>query len=173
MKKYIASLPKVIESDALFDSTGKHRLWLKRVWNREKLTAVFVMLNPSFGNKIEDDNTIKRSISKTYNNNCGSLEIINLYSYVTSKPEELWKLKSDGENILHLENDHHLKEACKRGDIIVVATGETAAWPRLVEILNLIKKIGKSAKCVGQTKLKFPKHPLFVSNDVRFVNFEI
>jgi hypothetical protein len=101
------------------------------------------------------------------------LEIVNLYSYVTSKLEELWKLKSDGENILHLENDHHLKEACKRGDIIVVATGETAAWPRLVEILNLIKQIGKSAKCVGQTKLKFPKHPLFVSNGVRFVNFEI
>src|SRR5580700_4217211 len=101
MKKNIASFPKVIESDALFDSTGKHRLWLKRVWNREKPTAVFVMLNPSVGNKIEDDNTIKRSISKAQNNNCGSLEIVNLYSYVTSKPAELWKLKSKGENILH------------------------------------------------------------------------
>jgi hypothetical protein len=133
MKTGLASSPKIIERDALFDSTGKHRLWLKRVWNHERAMVVFVMLNPSVGNKLVDDNTIKSCISKAHTNGFGSLEIVNLYSYVTSKPKELWKLKSDGKIILHPENDRRLKEACKRGEIVVVATGENADWPRLKE----------------------------------------
>ncbi len=173
MGKNVTSPPKVIERDASFDSTRKHRFWLKRVWNPAKPTAVFVMLNPSFGNELKDDNTIKRCVAKAHNNGFGSLEIVNLYSRVTSKPKELWKFESDGKPILHRENDRYLKSACKRGGIVVVATGENADWPRLKEILKLLKQIGKTAKCLGQTKLKYPRHPLYVSNEVRFVDFEI
>jgi hypothetical protein len=173
MKRAVSSLPNVIESDALFDSTGKHRLWLKRIWNREKPMAVFVMLNPSTGDGLKDDNTIIRSIAKARNNNYGSLEIVNIYSYVTPKPKQLQKMKSNGENILHPKNDQHLKEICSRGETIVIATGNNADWPRLNEILYLLKQIGKAPKCLGQTKLKFPRHPLYVSNNVRFVDFKI
>jgi hypothetical protein len=167
------SLPKIIESDALFDSTGRHRLWLLRVWNREAPKAVFVMLNPSLGNKFENDNTIKRSIAKARYNGCGSLEIVNLYTYVTAESEDLLKRKNRGEIVSHPENNHHLKETCRKGDVIVIATGEKADWHRLKEILDLLAQIGKTAKCLGQTRSRFPRHPLFVLNNTRFVNFEI
>ena len=40
----------------------KHRYSLKRIWDKDKPKALFIMLNPSLADNYQDDPTIRRLI---------------------------------------------------------------------------------------------------------------
>lgn len=50
-------------SSAVIDRTGKFRYLLERTWNTEDPPAVFIMLNPSTADELEDDPTIRRCVN--------------------------------------------------------------------------------------------------------------
>ena len=159
-------------SKVFFNPTRTHRFWLRREWNKQKPTVVFLMLNPSDGDETANDMTIKRCINKATYNGFGSLEIVNLYSRVTRYPKELWKARRAGESIVHPENDHWIKETC-RGRTVVLACGSNAEGSRLNEVSQLLKKVGAALMCAAKTGGKFPmpKHPLAVCDNVVFEKF--
>ena len=81
---------KTMIKSAEIDPTGLYRYSLYRGWetNAPKRIA-FVMLNPSRADATNDDPTLCRCISFARSWGYGSLEVVNLFAYRASKPEEL------------------------------------------------------------------------------------
>ena len=72
-----------------FDKRGEHRFYLNCTWERTKKKALFIMLNPSLANQETCDPTVDKCIHFAKKKNCGSIEIVNLFSLISPNPNEL------------------------------------------------------------------------------------
>lgn len=78
-----------MKSSAVIDRTGKYRYSLVREWNPDLPRALFVMLNGSTADATQDDPTLRRCIGFSRAWGYGSLEVVNLFGYRTTFPQEL------------------------------------------------------------------------------------
>ena len=67
---------------AEFSKDKKHRYSLSRKWS-EKEQILFILLNPSNGDGINNDPTIRRLISISKNLGYGGFKIVNLFTLIT------------------------------------------------------------------------------------------
>lgn len=127
------------------------------------------MLNPSVGGETGNDQTIKRCINKANHNKFGSLEIVNLYSWITSDPKELWLRHKAGLSIIHPENDDSITMTCQ-GRAVVLACGANAEHTRFLEVLKILRGNSVTPLCCGKTAgaPSFPLHPLAVADKITF-----
>lgn len=149
---------------------GNYRYSLKRTWDSQNpRKAVFVMLNPSTADDIEDDRTIKRCITFAKNWNCGSLEIVNVFAFRSTDYNQLKNLKK--ELATGQENSYFIKEALKDASIRVVAWGTnvTIHHQDYKELQEQLK--GYRLFCFGQTTDGHPRHPLFVKKSTQLEVF--
>ena len=77
------------------------------------------MLNPSKADASIDDPTLRRCIGFAKSWAFGSLIVINLFVYRSSKPSKLRQVNA----LVGEQNDRHLKKAIKSADKVVVAWG--------------------------------------------------
>ncbi|GIN39029.1 DUF1643 domain-containing protein [Heyndrickxia oleronia] len=132
----------------------KHRFLINCTWDLKKKKALFIMLNPSISDYSICDRTVDSCIYFAKKKNCGSIEIVNLYSYITNSPTELFKVPNKN----HPLNDEHITKAINRADYIVAAWGEDGVrYHRSYQILNMIGN--KEVYCLGITKYGYPVHP--------------
>lgn len=141
---------------------GKYRYVLERRWG-EGPSAWWVMLNPSTADDQVDDPTIRRCISFSKREGCGSLRVLNLYAMKATNPVELAKSPSH----LGSYNSQLLVEASyasRAGALLIVAWG---AHPMAVKGAGSVERMFEAAgaKCLGFTKSGQPRHPLYVRND--------
>ena len=156
---------KCIVGDAVFDSSGKYRYSLSRLWNAEGKRAVFVMLNPSKADATLNDPTISRCITFANRMGCGSLEVVNLFAFRTAYPKELRACRRPIGKL----NDQYIAAAVEMASLVVVAWGN---WGRLYgrdqEVLQLIKS-KNTLLCFGITGQGQPRHPLFLPSDIELI----
>ncbi len=153
--------------DATIDSTGEYRYILKREWNPNLKTVVFVMLNPSTADANIDDRTIEKCIKFAKSWGYGSLEVVNLFAYRSTDPK---KLRDVGDPVGE-ENDNYLLEAVNRADKAVLAWGNNGRMlRRYKKVLELLSS--KELYCLGITKEKQPKHPLYVLDSTQLISFK-
>jgi hypothetical protein len=151
-----------IESGATFDSTGKYRFSLWRLWDISKPHVVFIMLNPSTANAETDDPTIRRCVNFAKTWGYGGLKVVNLFPLVSAYPKVLlierhWVQENIAENII--------LDEVKGAGIIVAAWGSfREAQERSLYILNMLD--GYPLYCLGVNKDGSPKHPLYIKGDV-------
>ena len=90
--------------DAIFTETGRgtamiktawmsrdnvHRYQLTRRWRASGPLCVFIMLNPSTADALDDDPTIRRCIGFARREQCAGLIVVNLFAYRATKPADL------------------------------------------------------------------------------------
>ena len=123
------------------------------------------MLNPSRADATNDDPTLCRCISFARSWGYGSLEVVNLFAYRASKPEEL-KTVTDP---VGSENDRYIQEVVKRADKIIVAWGnQEILKKRYKVVLNMLNGLsGIQLYCLGTTKKGHPYHPLYVKSNTK------
>ncbi|HWL13108.1 MAG TPA: DUF1643 domain-containing protein [Ureibacillus sp.] len=157
-----------MKRSAIFD--GKYRYSLSRTWDEGKGKVVFIMLNPSLADDIEDDQTTKRCINFSKKFGYGSLEIVNLFAYITSQPSELRDL--DKTEAIGRENYKYIVRALNNAEKIIVAWGENGTiHQRHKEVEELIGSY--DIDCLGPlTRDGHPRHPLYLSNDVELLPFK-
>ncbi|WP_127580893.1 DUF1643 domain-containing protein [Paenibacillus koleovorans] len=146
--------------DAIIDSTGAYRYSLWRIWNPDLPKVLFVMLNPSTADASIDDPTIRRCIGFAKAWGFGSLEVVNLFAYRATDPEELKKCSDPiGPN-----NDYHIRRAAHRADKIIAAWGTKGS---LLGRDRLVMEIFHSFPmfCLDVSKAGHPKHPLYIKAD--------
>lgn len=155
---------------AIFDVTRKYRYTLKRVWDESKGKVVYIMLNPSFADDDEDDPTTKRCINFTKKFGYGSLEIVNLFAYITSNPDNLKHLNK--QEAIGKENENHIIPALNNADKIIAAWGENSTiHGRHMEIEELIA--GYDIDSLGPPcKNGQPRHPLYLSSAIELVPYK-
>lgn len=149
--------PAVQSSGATFDPSGRYRYTLWRVWELAARRVVFVMLNPSTADAHHDDPTIRRCIGLATAWGYGGLEVVNLFAYRATRPQDLRRV----DNPIGEAGDRPLTTAAERADQIILAWGNWGSlYQRDRAVLALLS--GYPLHCLGLTQRQQPRHPLYV-----------
>jgi len=139
----------------------KHRYSLKRIWDKDKPKALFIMLNPSLADNYKDDPTIRRLIKFAKLYGYGGFYVGNLFSYITPYPKDL----ADKDLSFSKKN---LKEIRK---MIALTKAVVYGWGNSFEEPDWLKKNVSKPKCFGKNKNQTPKHPLYLSYNNKLVDY--
>lgn len=129
--------------------------------------VLFIMLNPSTADASKDDATIRKCRGFATRWGFASLEVVNLFSFRSRHPSELWTSYSRNTE----KSDDHIVDAVADARRIVVAWGH---WPqadaRASKVESLLRSclvaLGSSPvlwRIGGLTKDGYPRHPLMLS----------
>lgn len=150
-----------LERDAVISDCGKYRYLLRRTWDHTKPRALFVMLNPSIADAEIDDATIRSCIRLSRGLGYGSFEVVNLFAFRATDPEEL---KRAGDPVGQ-KNDERIEAALLRCDIAICAWGaHPMADRRGRDVRSMIRTHRPAVFCLGKTKAGAPKHPLYIKS---------
>jgi len=155
------------DKGAYFSPDRKHRFMLWRKLGKGP-GIMFIGLNPSTANEVNDDPTVRRCMGYARDWGYGDFWMCNLYSLCSSDPKKLYK----GEHPQSPYNITSLGVVREKVDLAIVAWGNHGAtvqmdqhWPRsLVKLLSPVH-------CFGVTKQGEPKHPLYLPKDAEIVPF--
>lgn len=127
--------------------------------------AMFVGLNPSTADEIEDDPTIRRCVDYAKRWGYSALCMVNLFAYRATKPT---MMKAHATPV-GADNDRWLVELAKDAGIIVAAWGVKGThMQRDKAVMTLL---ADKLSCLGKTKGGHPKHPLYVKANVKPCSF--
>lgn len=127
--------------------------------------TVFVMLNPSTADAVQDDPTIRRCLSYAESWGSSGLIVANLYALRSTDPKELWKHPDP----VGPANDGCLADLALRHRDIVCAWGANAKPDRVRAFVDLMKRVGGELWCLGMTKAGAPRHPLYLRRDAELM----
>jgi hypothetical protein len=159
----MSNLPKVTSRGATISQCQEYRYSLTRSWNRRKPMLRMVMLNPSTADWSLDDPTIRRCLTLAARQDCGSLQVVNLYALRATQPATLLKHKDPvgPDNLRWLAK---LKDPDSYG---VEAGPVVAAWGAHTSVPTGVGRVaeallGLEMLCLGTTKAGHPRHPLYL-----------
>lgn len=145
--------------DAILSNDGVYRYNLIREWDSMDPVMLFVMLNPSTADAVDDDPTIRRCIGFAQRENCGMIEVVNLFAFRATDPKEL----KTADEPVGVDNDEIITMAAEEADVIVCAWGTNGVLNKRNEaVISLLQSVGKPVMCLGKTKDGHPKHPLYL-----------
>ncbi len=148
----------------LFDKNGadfskdlQYRYALWRIWDESKPLIMFIGLNPSTANQVDDDPTIRRVKRFAQDWGYGGVYMANLFAFVTPYPVEL-KLVRDPIG----DNDMYLDIISKKCDKIIFA------WGNFKEATERAEKVASmfNGDALMLNQNGTPRHPLYVKADV-------
>lgn len=160
---------------AVLSDCGRYRYELARELGEGVLadragTCLFVMLNPSTADASEDDPTIRRCIGFAERWGFERLTVGNLFALRSTDPKEL--LGAD--DPVGPDNDQHLGELMAEADLIIAAWGASTRQVtahREAQFIKACRLFGFSLSCLGLTKERLPRHPLYLKGDAERLPF--
>ena len=163
-----------IRRSADFSSCRTWRYTLKRVWDYNLPTVLFILLNPSTADEKQDDPTNRRGIGYAIKWKYGGVTFVNLFAVRTPDP----KVMKQAEDPVGPDNDAWiLKEAehtrYGEGKIILDWGTHGAFCDRDKEVVKLLKDAGLTLWCMGLTKASHPKHILYLPGDLEPVEYKL
>jgi len=139
----------------VFSDSRLYRYTLWRQWGSTESYAMFIGLNPSTADEVQDDPTIRRCIDFSEQWGFSGLCMTNLFAFRATDPKEMKRCpKPVGD-----QNDHWLVECSRDAGLIVAAWGNHGKHlGRDEQVIQLIERLD----CFGLTKEKRPMHPLYL-----------
>lgn len=152
-------------SAAVFDSKARtYRYLLTRIWDPSTPPVVFLMLNPSTADALEDDATITRLIHPksgfAHRMGAGGLIVVNLFA-VRSKDPRVLRHHEDPVGPL---NDAFIRQATDRAKTVVAAWGAAGVEHngRGARVAEALRARRVALQCLGVTSTGQPRHPLYL-----------
>lgn len=143
-----------------FSPCRNYRYALWRWWDESIPYAMFVGLNPSTADEIDDDRTITRCINFAKSWGYGGLCMTNLFALRTKHP----KVMKAHNSPVGIENNKWLISLSKDAGIIIAAWGVDGIHMRRDEE---VKAMINNLHCLEKTKEGHPKHPLYIKADTQ------
>ncbi len=151
-------------NSAAFSDCRKYRYALWRWWDKSKKYVMFIGLNPSTADEIENDPTIRRCIGFAQSWGFGGLCMANLFAIRATNP----KIMLNHSNPIGIDNNEWLIKLAVQASKVIAAWGMYGGYKkRDKEIIALIPDM----YCLGITKEGFPKHPLYLKKDSELTVF--
>ena len=158
-------LQKINEyNGAAFSECGKYRYSLWRVWDKSKPLVMFIGLNPSMADAVDDDPTIRRVKRFAEDWGYGGVYMTNLFAWITPYPEELEKCSDPLKG-----NDSWLKSTYVKCSKVIFAWGSfKEAEERAKEVIKMFPDA--EALIINQDGT--PRHPLYVKADTKPIKYK-
>jgi hypothetical protein len=122
-------------------------------------TCVWLMLNPSLADGRGDDPTLRRCLAFTASWGFRRLEVVNLFTCVSPRPEQI---RADGAPN-GPRADKELRSALRRAALVVVAWGAHGGYQgRDAAIVRHLRRLACPVMCLGRTLQGHPRHPLYL-----------
>lgn len=155
-----------MNSSAMISECGRYRYRLDRRWS-DGPTCCFIMLNPSTADASQDDPTIRRCIGFAKREGCGALVVVNLFSWRATNPDELL----GGHNLIGgFASGREFHAAVTKCDgPVIAAWGSWSSKAHPDPGQWTVERYGDRLKCLGKTKDRRPRHPLYVKSDAPLV----
>jgi len=159
---------------AVLSNDGRYRYYLERHWNDlGSGTLGWVMLNPSTADALEDDPTIRRCRGFSEGLGYSGMVVCNLMAYRSTDPR---LLPNDPELAEGPLRDSYLVRMALECDDIILAWGagrpKAYTQERVTDTLDMLRRArsvtsipGCFLHCLGTTKSRDPKHPLYLAAD--------
>jgi hypothetical protein len=144
---------------AVFSSCRRYRYTLTRQW-QDMLPgsgkyAMFIGLNPSTADEVDDDSTIRRCIGFAKAWGFSGLVMTNLFAFRATDPRVM---KAEPEPIGPL-NDQHLRHAAEAAGVVVAAWGTHGVhMGRDAAVVRMLPKLS----ALRVTSGGMPAHPLYL-----------
>lgn len=149
---------KIMKKDAMLSKDRQYRYVLSRIWDEDKPIVVFIGLNPSTADELNDDSTITKCINYAKSWSYGGFYMLNLFAYRAKNPSDMF----DAKEPIGSENDNFIKEYIKKSDKIVCAWGDNGDFKQRGEsVLELVP----NAYYLKLNKSGQPAHPLYLKSD--------
>lgn len=160
-----------IDSGAVFDKTRLYRYRLWRHWNPVDGFVLWVALNPSTADAVDDDPTVTRMMGFAHAWGYGGLELINLFALRSTSPLVLYSHP----NPIGPDNDIHILDQVGKASRIIAAWGNHGALrQRSAHVVRLVAATGRTLECLGvNERTKQPRHPLYLRGDLQPVPYGV
>lgn len=152
-----------VERAAVLSECARYRYVLTRTWDHDLAPCVFIGLNPSTADAMNDDPTIRRCIRFARDWGHGGLVMLNLFAWRATDPKRLL----DPLDPVGPRNNDLILEWTLRAGRVVGAWGAT--HPQLVAArVDTLRSSGDLPPydVLGRTAAGFARHPLYVGADV-------
>ena len=148
---------------AIISDCGQYRYELHREWDKKKGKVLFIMLNPSTADGLNNDLTTIRCINFAKKWGYGGIMIGNIYPFRAKRPKNLRRWLKDEEvdhEYVEYDNRDHVRAMAEQAEQVVCAWGcnhpgipewvEELRWKWDIDLLFL-------ELCKDEVT---PKHPL-------------
>lgn len=157
---------------AVFDSKAReYRYLLTRIWDPTVKPMVFVMLNPSTADALEDDATIRRLAGRNgfaRREGAGGLVVVNLFALCSKNPK---RLRTHPDPVGRY-NSLFVRQAVKQAHLVVAAWGANGVLGnRGPEMVRALRKAGVPLKALKVTSTGQPSHPLRLRSDTELIDY--
>jgi hypothetical protein len=157
----------VITKTAVLSDCKQYRYFLIRTWDDNLPRVLFIMLNPSTADAIEDDNTIRRCKGYAKDWGYGGFYVINLFAFRSKTPADLLKVA----NPIGSENETWFRRSSAMASLIVCAWGNSKIVSKLQKNFPQYKLLShlfqKPLHYLELSKDGTPKHPLYLSKELK------
>ena len=160
-----------IKSIAIMSNNEEYRYRLTRIWDEKKEIAGIIMINPSKANALKTDRTIMNVMNYLIDKNFGGVDVVNLFSFITTEQENLNQRNIVYEN----PNDYYISQMIEERSMIIVAWGSNNKEHNFrkneVEIILLPYK--NKLKCFRDKNGRNTRHPLHLTADWELVDYKL
>ena len=158
-----------IATGASFSECEKLRYTLRRSWLLGEGEVAWVCLNPSTADCNVNDPTVRRTIGYAKMWGYRATWMLNLFAWRDTHPEQLKIQTAAGVDVVGPDNDAAILAVAARVDRVILAWGNHGEFLGRAEyVLNILKPYRSKLYRLGElTGAGFPRHPLYVPNDVR------
>ena len=154
-----------VAKGAIFSNDRMYRYALWRVWNQQHPMLMLIGLNPSKAGEINNDPTITRSIRRANEAGFGGLLMANLYAFVSTDPEILYRGQG---NFVGDLNDYYIRQ------MIAMSGRQLCGWgsfPAVIQRVPIVLAMIKEPYCLGVNADGQPKHPLYISYKTPMIRY--
>ena len=158
---------------AIISDCGKYRYELHREWDKKKRKVLFIMLNPSTADGLNNDLTTIRCMNFAKKWGYGGIMIGNIYPFRAKRPKDLKKWLNEGSDYAFWksgdDNRNHVGDMAQKADMIVCAWG--CNHPGIPEWVDELGDLFYLELCKDNIT---PKHPLGnLSKDAIPTNYKL
>ena len=151
-------------SEAMYSECRKYRYYLSREWDVTKKRAHFIMLNPSTATEYQNDPTVERCERRARSLGYGAFAVTNIFAWRETNPKQMEKVSDP----IGAQNDSIILETCKNSNINIAAWGTHGSHlARGTAVREIFIKAKLRISSLGITKMGHPKHPLYISYQVK------
>jgi len=145
--------------EAVFSPCRTYRYVLSRRWQQGTKPTVFLMMNPSKADAVNNDMTISKCIGFARKWDASGIIVVNAFAYIATSPDDIVAAYRLGIDIVGKDNSKYISAAIASTDRVVVACGShqilTIALPTIMAMIPSTVQLS----CLGFTRGGHPRHP--------------